>query len=73
MAVPKRKGVQTVSNGSVLKFITIMAGSVTVINHAALLKRAEPLILMKTWIYVCSPVSNVTQKNGMILIKYELS
>ena len=69
VVLPKRKGVQTVSNGSVLKFITIMAGSVTAINHAALLKRAEPLIPMKIWIYVCSPVSSVTQKNGMTPIK----
>ena len=73
MAVPKRKGVQTVSNGFALKFITIMAGAVTAINRAALLKMAESLILMKTWIYVCPPVSSVTQKNGMTLIKYELS
>lgn len=52
----------TVSNGSVLEFITIMAESVTAINRAALLKRTEPPIPMKTWIYVCSPVSSVTQK-----------
>ena len=48
-------------------------GSTKEKGRAALLKMAEPLILMKTWIYVCSPVSSVTQKNGMTLIKYELS
>lgn len=53
----------------VLKLITIMAGSMTAINRATLLKMAEPLILIKIWIYICFPVSSVTQKNGMTLIK----
>lgn len=70
---PKKRDVQTVSNGTVQKCITIKAGSAIVKIHAALLHIAEQLTLMKTWIYVCSRVFNAIRKNGMTLTKYELS
>lgn len=73
MVLPKRKVVQTVSNGFVPKCIIKKDGFVAATPHAVLLHVAEQPTLMKTWIYVCSQVFSVTQKNGMTLIKYEQS
>lgn len=46
-------------------------GSAIVRNPAAPLKKDEPLILTTTWTFVCSPVSSVTLRNGILPIKSE--